>query len=36
MFGFYGRILIIDVTNETFEIRPLPDEPLSECRNNFV
>lgn len=31
MFGFYDRILIIDVTNETFEIRPLPEQPLAEC-----
>jgi len=31
MFGAYGRILLVDVTDRSFEIEPLPEEVLEQC-----
>lgn len=31
MYGFYGRILIADLSNRAFRIESLPDEVLSAC-----
>src|SRR5690348_10257035 len=31
MHGFYGRILVVDLSDETFQIEPVSDEVLKEC-----
>jgi aldehyde:ferredoxin oxidoreductase len=31
MYGFYGRILVVDLSKKTFEIEPVSDEVLETC-----
>jgi aldehyde:ferredoxin oxidoreductase len=31
MYGFYGRILVVDLSGKTFEIEPVSDEVLETC-----
>ena len=31
MYGFYGRILVVELSRKTFEIEPVSDEVLETC-----